>query len=484
MRRKKSWHGLVAVGAIALMVAPAMANEPSEKEAQLEQRITELEAQLEKVVTQIQTNTTSQTTLESRIAELQTSAADGDGNDMGMYWKNGIRFDSANKQFKFKLGGRIMNDYAFFDASSNAENYYGKDEFRTGSEFRRARLYMAGTIYGNIGFKAQYEFAGGDADFKDVYITAATPFGTLTAGHHKEPFGLEYLTSSKYITFMERSLAAQMAPKRNTGVSLADGFGDGQWRWSAGVFRDSDTFGDDTNNLGGSEWNFTGRVSGVAWRSQNEDQESLLNVGVSGSYRKGSDELVDPAFKAPLNDGFGRVALAGAQRIGPTFVDTGRFGTDDEMKMWGADMAFLMGPLHAQGEYVMQDWDVSTGSSADVDAWAAQIGYFLTGETRAFDTKTANWNRTSPTSNYGDSEGDGLGAWEAAVRYDTADLNDGSLQGGEITQWTFGLNWYLNPNTRIMWNYVMAEMSNLPTGTRFDARADVDIFEMRFQIDF
>ena len=483
MRLNKSWHGLVAAGAIGLMVAPAMANEPTSKEAQLEQRITELEAQLENVMTQMQTTSTAQTTLESRIAELQVSAAESDGNDMSMYWKNGIRFDSANKQFKFKFGGRIMNDYAWFDADSNAEDYYGNSAFQSGTEFRRARLYVAGTIYGNVGFKAEYDFAGGDADFKDVYVNTMTEFGKITVGHHYEPFGLEVQTSSKYISFMERSLAAQLSPGRNTGISVANSLGDGMWQWSAGVFRDADAFGDDTENLGSSEYNFTGRIAGVAWQEEGAEETTLLAVGASGSLRKAKDETVNGSWSTPYKDSYGRASARGAQHIGPRLVDTGRFAVDDDTKMWGLDAALLMGPLHAQAEYVMQDWD-AVGGNADLSAWGAQVGYFLTGETRSYKTSKANWDRTSPTSNYGSDEGDGLGAWEAAIRYDTADLDNGPAEGGDINQWTFGLNWYLNPNTRIMWNYVMADVSNLATGTRYDAKGKVDIFEMRFQIDF
>ena len=223
MRLFKSWNGLVAAGAITLMATPALANEPTSKEREMEQRIAELEAQLENVMSQMQANSTSQTTLESQIAELQTSMDNHEGadpNGMNMYWKNGIRFDSNNKQFKFKLGGRIMTDFVTFDSDSDADDFYGSDEFGTGTEFRRARLYIAGTIYGNVGFKAQYDFAGGDADFKDVYVSMKTPIGTAKVGHHHTPIGLEEQTSSKYITFMERGLPASLSPSRETGVSV------------------------------------------------------------------------------------------------------------------------------------------------------------------------------------------------------------------------------------------------------------------------
>ena len=40
---------------------------------------------------------------------------------------------------------------------------------------------------------------------------------------------------------------------------------------------------------------------------------------------------------------------------------------------------------------------------------------------------------------------------------------------------TFGLNWYVFPNVRIMANYVLAHLNNV---------GDSDIFQLRFQIDY
>ena len=63
-----------------------------------------------------------------------------------------------------------------------------------------------------MSFKAQYDFAGGDVDFKDVWIgldgqdCLGCMFPDITVGHFKEYFSQEELTSSKYITFLERSL--------------------------------------------------------------------------------------------------------------------------------------------------------------------------------------------------------------------------------------------------------------------------------------
>ena len=61
------------------------------------------------------------------------------------------------------------------------------------------------------------------------------------------------------------------------------------------------------------------------------------------------------------------------------------------------------------------------------------------------------------------------------ARYSQLDLNDRLVRGGEMKNFTFGVNWHLNPYSRIMWNYVRSEVED--TG-------NADILQMRFKIDF
>jgi GNAT superfamily N-acetyltransferase len=92
-------------------------------------------------------------------------------------------------------------------------------------EFRRAGLYASGTLWKDYLLKAQYDFAGGDADWKDVYLGMENipVVGTLLVGQMHEPFSLEELTSSNYITFMERSLpTGAFALSRKTGIRASD----------------------------------------------------------------------------------------------------------------------------------------------------------------------------------------------------------------------------------------------------------------------
>ena len=71
-----------------------------------------------------------------------------------------------------------------------------------------------------------------------------------------------------------------------------------------------------------------------------------------------------------------------------------------------------------------------------------------------------------------------------ALRYSYIDLNDEDIQGGEEKNWTVALNWYLNRNARLMFNYVFANVKNSAAGTRFLEDGDTDIFTMRFQLAF
>ena len=47
------------------------------------------------------------------------------------------------------------------------------------------------------------------------------------------------------------------------------------------------------------------------------------------------------------------------------------------------------------------------------------------------------------------------------MRFSYLDLNDKAIQGGQIYDWTVGLNWYLNPNMKVQLNYI-AEHRDTP----------------------
>jgi phosphate-selective porin OprO and OprP len=364
-------------------------------------------------------------------------------------WSKGIRLNSEDGSFKLKIGGRIMNDWAFFD--EDADSGTPLDGLQDGNEFRRARLYFAGLIYDSVDFKAEYDFAGGDADFKDVYLRYKVLPIDITVGHFKEPFGLEEITSSNNITFMERSTATEaFSPSRNTGVGVGSALLDNMVTWSVGAFRDSDGFGDGE----GSNYHYTGRVTAIPW--SNEEQSQLLHVGGSVSYRNVEEQ---------------RYSSRPESHLAPQVVDTGDFNVDSAV-MCGLESAVVLGPLSFQGEYMSAMTDSEDGSDPDLCGWYLAASWFATGESRAYKSSSGIFGRVSPNANAGS---DGAGALELAARYSSLDLSDGTVDGGEVDDVTLAVNWYLNPNARVMFNYVNSDA---------DENGEVDVYQTRFQVDF
>ncbi len=389
------------------------------------------------------------------------------------YWDKGLRFKSQDGNFKLKIGGRIMNDWAWMTENKTLEKESGIGKLVDGTEFRRARLYIAGSIYGNIGFKAQYDYEDGVADFKDVYIELKKiPYlGNLRVGHFKEPFSLEELTSSKYITFMERNLTDDpFAPGRNTGFMFHNHMLDKRVTWAAGIFRNTDAFGDsditDSSNEG--DYSFTGRLTGLPWYEENG--RKLLHVGLGYSWQNAESNSVTFETKPDIN-------------LAPDFLDTGDSLTDitDYYNLLGPELALVYGPFSLQAEYSYVDVDLkrTTDSDPDFSGFYVYGSYFITGENRSYKTTNGTFSRVKPRSFF--KWGESLGAIELAARYSELDLSDEAVDTGRLDTITLGVNWYLNPNTRIMLNYVKADPTLDSDG---DPDGNADLLGMRFQIDF
>ncbi len=380
-----------------------------------------------------------------------------DGTTLRPHWKDGLRFTANDGSVKLKIGGRIQHDFAYFAEDGSVERRLGED-FEDGTEFRRARLYFSGTIYDDIDFKVQYDFAGGDADFKDVYLGMRdVPYvGNVRIGQFKEPFSLEELTSSNYITFMERSLVNTFSPSRNTGVMFYDTMLDKRMTWAAGFFRQTDSFGDGS---GGRDYNATARLTGLPVFE--DGGKKLLHLGVSYTHQNYEGDSV-------------RFRARPEAHLTPRIVDTGNFSAE-----YGdfilAEAAWVDGPFSLQGEYVHAFIEGRNRRIGDPNFWAAsvQASYFLTGEHRPYKTASGSFSRVKPLSIY-DGNG-GAGAWELAARLSYLNLNDDGVKGGRLKDLTLGLNWYLNPNVRTMWNYVFADPSQ---------GGEVNAFMWRFQVAF
>jgi len=360
-------------------------------------------------------------------------------------WNNGFKISSDDGALKLRFGGRIMFDYAFWNTTVN-----GEDESFSGSEFRRVRLFNSGQVYKNVKYKVQFDFADEEVSFKDVFmeITKVPFIGNVKVGHFKEPFRLEALTSSKYNTFMERGLPIAFSPERNVGFMLHNSFMDNKLSIQAGIFQDGLSDKEQNGNR-----NITSRISYLP--INNNDQ--LLHLGIGFSHRKNSDKSYSVSTR-PENNLGNKLISASIENV-------------EQTNLIGTEMAWVMGPLSIQGECVMNTVDAD--ETYNFTSYYGQISYFLTGEKRKYKNSLAGFDRVSPGKNLGN---EGIGALELAARYSSMDLSEAN--GGILNDITLGLNWYLNPSTRIIFNYVMgiADINS--------EDVNENTLQMRMQIDF
>lgn len=472
--KKIIWIGLTAAG--GALCAAAGAEEITEREREL---LIVIESLKERVTALEEKDAASApAALTERVGALETKVEENkapEANDFRVYWKDGLNLDTTDENTKLKIGVQVHNDWFWYDQDRSLQRQVDLED---GVEFRRGRLYISGKIYNNINFKTEYDFADGDASFKDVYLemTGIPAIQNVRVGHFKEPFSMEELTSDNDIPMMERSLPNIFAPSRNSGVMVHGAFlGEAKKERltaAAGVFRTTDDFGNDSND-GGYSASF--RVTGLPWYA-NEGRR-LLHLGAGYTHRN-PDDLIRIRQRPEAHD---------AER----FVDTGEFEVED-VDSFALEAAMLYGPLTLQGEYFFNDVNTQYLGERDLDGYYLQAMYMLTGESRPYKNAAGVFDRIRPKHNFklgGDDAG--WGAWEVALRFSNIDLNDGhtsfvdraierssEIRGGEENNITLGLNWYLNPNVRVMWNYTHADLDS-PI-----YEGDLEIFQTRFQLAF
>ena len=388
--------------------------------------------------------------LEKRIAELE--AAKPAATRLEPSWRPGLWLASPDKAVQLRIGGRVQNDWSFAVAADDAL------EEKVGSlddtiDFRRIWLELDGTLYTRTYYSAHVDFVGGKTGVRNMFIgvNEVPVFGKIQVGSQQEPFGLEELTSNNNITFLERSLAL-FYPSYNAGIRMLRSLADKRMTASAGIFRDTDDTGRIVSDDG---YNATARLTGTPLYG--DDGRRLMHVGIAGSFQ------TTPTGTAQYR---GRPE----NRWEPNFVSITNIPAD-EASLAGLEWAAVYGSLSAQAEWNMAAPDTEN-NDPEFSGYYAQVSYFLTGEHRPYDRESACFGRITPKQNFGSG---GSGAWEVALRVSGVDLNDGDYQGGEMQNYTAGLNWYLNPNVRMMLNYIRSDL---------DTVGDADTVLARFQVAF
>jgi phosphate-selective porin OprO and OprP len=337
------------------------------------------------------------------------------------------------------------------------------------------------------------------------YAPENSPF-SVTIGNFDTYQSLEQPTSSRYISFLERAqMNEAFDHTRRLGIGL--GYASGDLRLNVGLFNDrirgdNDVAGAGEGSFGNDDWLLGARA---VWAPKALGGQ--LHLGANYQHRAFDDDLLALNYRQrPF-----------VQTTDQRFAATGGIAAEGDDVM-GVEAAGIFGPLHVTAEAQRVEVDAissgetleagqaTTGTRYDGDpvfkSAYAELGYWLTGETRGY--KNGLWDRTRVLNGFDDG---GWGALQIVGRIDWLDLRDRVAAGTPLTAFTapnfvnggiqtgylLALNWQPIDYVRFTAQYTRAEVEGGPraatvapgsTEPIFERDFGVDIFALRAQFDF
>ncbi len=438
-------------------------------------------------------------------------------------WRGAPQLSDA-EGWSFKPRGRIHYDAGYIAAPGA---YAANRNLGFNSRIRRVRLGAEGAMPGGFGYKVEADLANSSVVFGDVLAswTSKDKDVLVRVGNFETLNGLDQITSSNYITFLERGqMNDAFSNTRRLGAAAALIGRDDHYRIEAGLFtaHGIDASFDNDGWIGAARGVYAPKIgSGRLHFAVNyQHRDFQRNNGGSASV----------SINAPSINQVARYrARPFLQTTDVRFVDTGSFAAKGD-EILGLELAAIFPKMYVASEAqwanvrTYKPGDIATGLDAFANASQVtpreypsffggyvELGYFLTGETRGY--KDNIWGRTKVLNPL--SKG-GAGAWQIAARLDYLDLDSRALKsapvnnfttglstsaasaaalarGGKQTGAIFGLNWYPSDYVRIMMNYIRINVDGGPLASAVlpasaapvDQRGySTDAFAIRTQLDF
>lgn len=449
-----------------------------EQSAQVDQKVRVLERKAEIVV--------EETTAAKKVTPVVRAS------------NTGFFIESADAKNSIRLAGVFQSDYRYYDQGSrdvrNRTNARAGDLDASGFSdannswvLRRLRPTIQGTLFGKYDFRYTFELGGGSASAIDAYIDARFhPAFKIRTGKFKPFVSLERLQAAQDIKFVERSYVSNaILPSRDLGIAVYGDVLSNRLNYAIGL---NNGVTDGGNTSTGLEFDgdpeYTARLFATPFSA---DYSTLtgLGFGIAVTYADSQGER---------NLNFTDTSAADTTRNGlPAYLTNGqntffRYSSaviaDGERFRFAPQANYYYGPLGIIAEYasVKQDVSLTTGGSPSAggaatntvitpgtntsfthEAWDIAATYLLTGE-------DASYRGVKPKQDF-DLDADGWGAWELLGRYSEINLDKATFldvtgtsfstgtyanlseSARSAHSWTVGVNWWLNPNSKVELNY-------------------------------
>ncbi|MCL6729269.1 porin [Sphingomonas hankyongi] len=480
--------------------------EPDQSDATADQAIAQAapvddaEAKIELMQAQIEALQDSIEQLKAQVTKVTPS------------WKGAPQYEDKEAGWSFKPKGLLQYDagyVGFPDGDERRGTVSGLNYGNLGWNTRARRLTIGadGTIPGGFRYSAEFNFAQSLVDFEDVFLAYDFKGGksplTVQAGYFYPFSSLETMTSSKYTSFMERAgITDAFSHNRRIGAALiATDKATDRWTFQSGIF---------SEEMNQESFNRTGWVFAARGVFSPNLGSARLHLGANFEHRTNKKEAQSRNYQArPMT-----------QITDQRFISTGALSSKGD-DILGLEVAAILKSFHVAAE-AQKVWVRGTYTPAEQAAllldpdtnttpngtalngnpgfWGGyfELGYYLTGETRAY--KGGSFGRVKVLHPF--NEG-GWGAFQINGRVDYLDLNDRVADSATVTapnyvnggkQVAYQLSGIWNPTDYVR---LMAQYShiNVTGGPRFlvsndtsepanKREFDSDVFTMRAQIDF
>jgi phosphate-selective porin OprO/OprP len=461
-------------------------------------QIDALKAQVEALQAQVQQLTTKVGKVEKAEPSWK-GAPSWAGTDGWTFKPKGvIQFDAGYVSLPRRIAGSVPVSGTSAGTGVNTNN------LGWNSRARRLIFGVEGTMPAGFGYKFELELSQGGVQYEDMIISWQKPGSpwSVTLGYQYPLSSLELMTSNRFTSFMERAGAVDaFGFSRRVGGTLAYTDPKALWGIAAGVYSD------DIANANVARTGWEASVRGYASPKLGKVQ---THIGFNYKHRVSPRDAQSIRYRQRPN----------SQVSNERFIDTGALAADGD-DILGGELGLIYGPFHFASEYQhvwvrgfgsrhryglnnMAGTTHSLAGDPQFRSGYAEIGYYLTGETRGY--KSGRWDRTKvlhPITN------GGIGAIQVNGRFDFTDLNDRVggpatvLAGNDITYVNGGasrgyevsLIWLPIDYVKFMLQYAHADISGGPSARAFSGFATplpsgfrhgygVDSLTLRTQLDF
>lgn len=418
-----------------------------------------------------------------------------------VYFEDGkLHFAGKDNKFKLWFDNRIYVDAAYYTpysdidglrskANKDLETDDGQFRFSNGVSIRHARFGIKSTLWDRWFAELDIDFAYNEVELKDIYIGYKfNDNWQIKAGQFKEPMSMERLTSSKYLTMLERPMPVEaFAGGRRLGASVT-GWGN-RWWVSAGLFSRSVDIIQKEKNRGDDGIGVTAR----AVCSPVNRNDFTVHIGAYGTFRKPDmtgtkDRTVEfrtfPEGRVDRRR-FIRTEINNVRHYGTVGLELGL--RCDKALLYGEYIYTRLSRYRYEGEQRVNLKD------CDFNGWYVTGSYMILGQQRRYAPDDAEFGPMSVNRKAGNLE--------IAARVSSIDLNDfhdaaQAVLGGQGYNYTVSLNWYPVRNICLGLNYTYVNNDKYaddkghitkggkPLSEAMPNGLDFGIWQMRFMVSF